>query len=132
MSQSAEMLMDGLGSCFPDESVFSLAVTPSLIFQCVYGAASQLLTSSDWRARRSALTAMLVIMEYTYDYFKPVLQPLALQVHALLHDPVPAVRRKAAFFFSEAVDYCEAVLLEAAPFLLEDIQEVWAARAREA
>lgn len=118
------MLMDGLGSCFPDECVLLCLVTHSMVFQCVYSTASPLLTAPDWHARRSALTAMLVIMEYTYDYFKPVLQPLALQVHTLLHDSVPAVRRKAAFFFSEAVDYCETVLLEAAPFLLSDIQDV--------
>lgn len=117
--------MDGLGSCFPDEYILILLLTHSMIFQCVYSAASPLLASPDWHARRSALTAMLVIMEYTYDYFKPVLQPLAQQIHTLLHDSVPAVRRKAAYFFSEAVDYCESVLLEAAPFLLSDIQDVF-------
>ena len=119
------MMMDGMGSCFPDECVSSAPITPSEVFKCVYTLASQLLASADWHARRSALTSMLVIMEYTADYFKPVLQPLSLQVHTLLRDPVPAVRRKAAFFFSETIDWCGPVLQEAAPFLVRDIQEAW-------
>lgn len=112
------MMMDGMGSCFPDECVSSTSITPSEVFKCVYT-----LASADWHERRSALTSMLVIMEYTADYFKPVLQPLSLQVHTLLRDPVPAVRRKAAFFFSETIDWCGPVLQEAAPFLVSDIQE---------
>ena len=117
--------MDGIGFCFPDAWVSSPYVTSSEVFKCVYALSSQLLASADWRARRSALTSMLVIMEYTADYFKPVLQPLSLQVRTLLRDPVPAVRRKAAFFFSETIDWCGSALQEAAPFLINDIQEAW-------
>ena len=67
---------------------------------------------------------MLVIMEYTSDYFRPTLQTLFSHLRPFLHDSVPAVRRKAALFFSETADYCSDIFSEAAPFLPEELQQL--------
>lgn len=90
--------------------------------------ASPLLTASAWQQRRAALTALLVILEYTSDLFRPQLGTLLPALRPCLRDPVRAVRRKAAFFFSEAATYCGDAFRRAAPFLPGDIQEVGAAR----
>lgn len=84
-----------------------------------------LITSSIWQHRRSALTALLVIIEYTSDLYRPLLSSLLIQLRPLLFDPVRVVRRKAAFFFSEIADYCTSIFLESAPFIVEDIQKVF-------
>ena len=83
-----------------------------------------LISSSVWQQRRSALTAMLVIIEYTSDLYHPHLSDILLQIRPLLFDPVRVVRRKAAFFFSEIADYCEDIFIDSAPFIVQDIQQV--------
>ena len=117
--------------CFstPSAAVFQksfsfLPLRYRLVFTEVTTRASQLLSSSLWTHRRSAITAMLVIMEYTSDYFRPTLQTLFSHLRPSLHDSVPAVRRKAALFFSETADYCSDIFSEAAPFLPEELQQL--------
>ena len=95
-----------------------------MIFNEVIQYCSCLISSSVWQQRRSALTAMLVIIEYTSDLYHPLLSDLLLQIRPLLFDPVRVVRRKAAFFFSEIADYCEDIFIDSAPFIVQDIQQV--------
>lgn len=95
-----------------------------MIFDIVTSSCQPLLNSQIWQHRRSALTALLVIIEYTSDLYRPFLGELLPQLRPLLFDPIRVVRRKAAFFFSEIADYCSSVFLEAAPFIVEDIQKV--------
>ena len=95
-----------------------------MVFEMVTARCQTLLSSQNWQHRRSALTALLVIIEYTADLYRPLLSELLPQLRPLLFDPVRVVRRKAAFFFSEIADYCSSVFLEAAPFIVDDIQQV--------
>lgn len=96
-----------------------------MIFNEVIQYCSCLISSSVWQQRRSALTAMLVIIEYTSDLYHPLLSDILLQIRPLLFDPVRVVRRKAAFFFSEIADYCEDIFIDSAPFIVQDIQQVF-------
>ena len=87
-----------------------------MVFREVTERAARWLGSARWEERCAAVRSLLVIMEYTRDYFRPSLASLFALLQPLLHDPVPAVRRKTAFFFSETADYCSDIFLDAAPF----------------
>ena len=65
-------------------------------------------------------------MEYTNDYFRPSLASLFDRVKPLLHDAIPAVRRKTAFFFSETATYCGDIFLAAAPFIPAELDALLA------
>lgn len=95
-----------------------------MVYNEVIQLSSNQLGSPSWQQRRSALVAMLVIIEYTSDIYRPSLSTILAQMRPLLFDPVRVVRRKAAFFFSEIADYCSSVFIESAPFIQEDIQKV--------
>lgn len=107
-----------VGSPFPLEG--------SAVFREVTERASQWLGSARWEERCAAVRSLLVIMEYTSDYFRPSLASLFALLRPLLHDPVPAVRRKTAFFFSETADYCSDIFLDAAPFIPAELDALLA------
>lgn len=120
----SEMMLDAIGSKFDNQSISSSFLSYRSLADRVIKDAQIRLQSSDWHDRRTAFTSMLVIMEYTNDYFKPLLHTLLPTLRPFLRDPVPSVRRKAAYFFSECGYYCEGPFLEAAPWIMTDIQEV--------
>ena len=122
--QCSEMILDAIGCKFHEESVFPASLPSRALTERVLQEAQVRLASSDWHDRRTALTAMLVIMEYTSDIFRPLLSSLLPTLRPFLADPVPAVRRKAAFFFSECGYYCEGAFMEAAPWIISDLQQV--------
>ena len=119
-----ELLLDQIASILPCEQHESLSIHYSMVFNEVMSLSFNQLGSPSWQQRRSALTAMLVIIEYTSDIYRPSLSNILAQIRPLLFDPIRAVRRKAAFFFSEIADYCSSVFVESAPFIQEDIQKV--------
>ena len=120
----SEMILDALGSNFTAQYISFLSFIFRHVADVVIEEAQRRLQSSDWHDRRTALTSMLVVMEYTCDYFKPILNKLLPTLRCFLRDPIPSVRRKAAFFFSECGYYCEEPFMEAAPWIVTDIQEV--------
>ena len=120
----SEMILDAIGSNLSPQSHLFLLFTYRRVADTVIKEAQRRLQSSDWHDRRTALTSMLVIVEYTCDYFKPLLGKLLPTLRCFLRDPVPSVRRKAAFFFSECGYYCEEPFMEAASWIVTDIQEV--------
>ena len=97
----SEMILDALGSNFTAKYISFLSFIYRHVADVVIEEAQRRLQSSDWHDRRTALTSMLVVMEYTCDYFKPILNKLLPTLRCFLRDPIPSVRRKAAFFFSE-------------------------------
>ena len=120
----SEMILDALGSNFTAQYISFLSFIYRHVADVVIEEAQRRLQSSDWHDRRTALTSMLVVMEYTCDYFKPILNKLLPTLRCFLRDPIPSVRRKAAFFFSECGYYCEEPFMEAAPWIVTDIREV--------
>mgnify|MGYP004513564003 CR=1 FL=1 len=126
--QCSEMILDAIGCKFHEESPFVPLLPSRSLTERVLQEAQKRLASTDWHDRRTALTAMLVIMEYTSDIFRPLLASLLPTLRPFLADPVPAVRRKAAFFFSECGYYCEGAFMEAAPWIISDLQQVGALR----
>ena len=122
--QCSEMILDAIGCKFHEESVLATSFPSRSLTERVLQEAQKRLASTDWHDRRTALTAMLVIMEYTSDIFRPLLSSLLPTLRPFLADPVPAVRRKAAFFFSECGYYCEGAFMEAAPWIIGDLQQV--------
>ena len=126
--QCSEMILDAIGCKFHEESPFVPLLPSRSLTERVLQEAQKRLASTDWHDRRTALTAMLVIMEYTSDIFRPLLASLLPTLRPFLADSVPAVRRKAAFFFSECGYYCEGAFMEAAPWIISDLQQVGALR----
>ena len=104
--------------------MYCLFISRELVFQRVMAEINTRLPSERWQDRRTALTALIVITEYTSDLLRPCLHELLPSIRPFLADPNHAVRRKAAYVFSECAYYCEGSFHEAAPWVMMDIMEV--------
>ena len=95
-----------------------------MVYELILSYVTPRLTSQNWEERYVAVNCLFLITEGCKKLIRRDLRELAERVRPLLQDPCKIVKQKASFFFTEVEENIGAALIEVAPWLIQDINQL--------